>query len=136
MLSYMQKYVCKVHFSNTNKWISVCLGGIWSKSPISHKIVPRNRNSKSFEGKQFINVRWGLEIRGGATIWSKLIQLGVLLCFNCHFLQECFHTLKFVSDFYSRQGEWLFLIQLHTTAFCLNKKNDGRLFIFWQERSN
>ena len=83
-----------------------CSGGVWSKSPISQKIVPRNRNSKSLEGKQFINVRLWTDIVAATIVWSKLMHLGVFLSFACHFLPIRVHTLKFESDFYSRQGHW------------------------------
>ena len=32
------------------------------------------------------------------------MQLGVLLSFICQLMTECFHTLKFELDFFSRQG--------------------------------
>ena len=48
--------------------ISDCLGGVWSKSPISHKIVPWNRISKSIEDKHFVNVRLPLNVVSAAII--------------------------------------------------------------------
>ena len=101
-----QNCASMVHFSKACKKISDCLGGVWSKSSISQKIVPTNRNSKSMDGKHFTNVRWGANVVSGAIAWSKLKQICVLLPFVCHFLDKRFHTLKFQEDFFSRQGEW------------------------------
>ena len=95
-----------VHLFTTHEGISVHVGGVWSKSSISQKIVPRNRISKSFEGKQFISVRRGVNIVSGTIVWSKLMQLGTLFGFFYRFLAEHFHTLKFEWDFFSRQGHW------------------------------
>ena len=55
---------------------------------------------------QFVNVRLPLNDVSAAIIWSKLVQLGVLLAFICQLMTERFHTLKFELDFYSRQGHW------------------------------
>ena len=93
-------------FFITNKGTSVCVGSVWSKSSISHKIVPWNRNSKSLEGKQFINVCWWLNIVSATIAWCKLMGLSIPLALVCHFLAERFHTLKIESDFFSRQGHW------------------------------
>ena len=95
---------CLVCFANANKWISVWWGGAWSKSPISHKIVPRNRNSKSLEGKQIINVRWRSHIESGTIAWSKLMHLSIPLAFVYRSRTERFHTLKIELDFFSRHG--------------------------------
>ena len=80
------------------------MGGVWSKSSISQKIVPWNRNSKSLWGKQIINVRLLSYIVVETIVWSKLMQICVPLAFICQFLAERFHTLKIELDFYSRQG--------------------------------
>ena len=112
MLFNIQKYAHTVCCSNANKWIRVCSSGVWSKSSISQKIVPRNRISKSLEAKQFINVRSGANVVGGTIAWSKLMQLGVRLALICHFLVRRFHTLKIELDFFSRQGHW----QLYRTG--------------------
>ena len=101
-----QNYARMIHFPNINIWTSVWSCPVWSKSFIYEKIVPRNRISKSIEGKQFINVRWGKDIASGTIAWSKLMRLGVLLALFCCFRSERFHTLKIESDFFSRQGYW------------------------------
>ena len=106
MVCNNQNYAHGRHFFNTNKQTSVCWGGFWSKSSISQKIVPRNRISKSLEGKQFINVCWWLNIVSATIAWCKLMELGIPLALVCHFLAERFHTLKIESDFFSRQGHW------------------------------
>ena len=125
-----------IRFSQSHKWISVCPGDIWSKWSISQKIVPRNRNSKSMEGKQFINVRLGPDIVIGTIAWSKLIQLFVFLAFICHFLAERFHTLKIESDFFSRQGHgtlnWTGVYQ----SLLLKKKQRRSSFLFFLENGN
>ena len=120
-----------VHFCNANKWISVCWGGIWSKSSICKQIVPRNHISKSFEGKQFINVRSRPDIVPGVVTWSRFMQLRVPLAFICHFLVESFHTLKIELDFFSRQGHWtLYWTGVYQSLLHLRINNDGRLSIF------
>ena len=106
VLFVTQNYDCTARFTNVNECISVCLGGVWSKSPISQKIVPRNRISKSLEGKQFINVCWRFNIVSATITRSKLMQLCVLLALVWHFLAKRFHTLKIESDFFSRHGHW------------------------------
>ena len=93
-------------FFITNKGTSVCVGGVWSKSSISHKIVPTNRNSKSLEGKQFINVRWRSHMVSGTIAWSKLMHLSIPLAFVYRSRTERFHTLKIELDFFSRHGHW------------------------------
>ena len=93
-----------VHFPQAYKRIRVCSGGVWSKSSISHKIVPRNRNSKSLERKQFISVRWWSHMDCGSIAWSKLMQLRIFLPFVYRFKPERFHTLKIELDFFSRHG--------------------------------
>ena len=114
-----------IRFSQSHKWISVCPGDIWSKWSISQKIVPRNRNSKSMEGKQFINVRLGTDIVIAPIAWSKLMQSWVVLAFVCHFQAERFHTLKIESDFFSRQGLWT-LCRTSVYHGLLLKKNQRR----------
>jgi hypothetical protein len=56
------------------------------------------------EGKQFINFRLEPNIVVGKIFWSELLQISVPFASDCHFLPERFCTLKFESDFYSRQG--------------------------------
>ena len=121
--------------TNTNECVSVCSGGVWSKSPISQKIVPRNHNSKSFEGKQFINFRSGQDIVNAAIVWSKLMKLGVLFPFYCHFLPESFHTLKIESDFYSRQGYWTLYWTGVYNSILLLKKQRRSSFLFFLENA-
>ena len=95
------------------------------KSSISQKIVPRNRHSKSMEGKQFINVRLGPDIVTTTIAWSKLMPLCVPLPFICHFLAERFHTLKIESEFFSRQGHCT-LCRTSVYHGLLLKKNQRR----------
>ena len=101
-----QNYARTIRFPNINVWTNFWSCCVWSKSFISEKIVPRNRNSKSIEGKQFINVRWGPGIVTGTDACSRHMKLGVLFDFFCHFRAECFHTLKIELDFFSRHGHW------------------------------
>ena len=129
MLFNIQKYAHTVCCSNANKWIRVCSSGVWSKSSISQKIVPRNRISKSLEAKQFINVRSGANVVGGTIAWSKLMQLGVPLALICHFLVRRFHTLKIELDFFSRQGHWT-LCWTGVYQSLLLKKNQRRSCFF------
>ena len=121
--------------TNTNECVSVWSGDVWSKSPNSQKIVPRNHISKSFEGKQFINVRSGQDILSAAIAWSKLMKLGVLFPFYCHFLPESFHTLKIESDFYSRQGHWTLYWTGVYNSILLLKKQRRSSFLFFLENA-
>ena len=120
-------YYCgrTVHFSRPYKEIRVCSGGVWPKSSISQQIVPRNRNSKSMEGKQFINVRLGTDIVIAPIFWSQLMHLCLPLAFVCHFQAERFHTLKIESDFFSRQGHCT-LCRTSVYHGLLLKKNQRR----------
>ena len=125
-------YYCgrTVHFSRPYKEIRVCSGGVWPKSSISQQIVPRNRNSKSMEGKQFINVRLGTDIVIAPIFWSQLMHLCLPLAFVCHFQAERFHTLKIESDFYSRQGHWPLCWTGVYQSILLNEKKRRSSFYF------
>ena len=127
-----QNYARMARFSKANKRTSVWWGGVWSKSSISHKNVPRNNISKSFEGKQFITVRWGLETVTGKIASSKLMQLGIHLAFICHFLAKRFHTLKIESDFFSRQGHWpLYRTGVYNCILLKKNPTTSSNFYFW-----
>ena len=125
-------YAGMVCFWKTSKRIIVWWGGVWSKSSISQKIVPGNRNSKSLEGKQFINVRWRPSTACGAIAWSKLMHICVPLPFICHFLAERFHTLKFELDFFSRQGHLtLYWTGVYNRILLIEKQRRSSFF-FWR----
>ena len=128
VFSDIPKYACTVSFPRSYKKISERLWGVWSKSPISQKIVPWNRNSKSMKGKQFINVRWGLGIEVRTSAWSKLMKIGVPISSFCHFLSEHFHTLKIESDFFSRQGYWTLYRTAVYDGILLKKKQRRSCF--------
>ena len=112
------------------------MGGVWSKSPISQKIVPRNRISKSLEGKQFINVCWWLNITSATIAWCKLMQLGISLALVCHFLAERFHTLKIELDFFSRHGHWTLCWTGVYQSLLLKIKQRRSSFLFFSENGN
>ena len=125
-------YYCgrTVHFSRPYKEIRVCSGGVWPKSSISQQIVPRNRNSKSMEGKQFINVRLGTDIVIAPIFWSQLMHLCLPLAFVCHFQAERFHTLKIESEFFSRQGHCTLCRTSVYHGLLLKKKQRRSSFYF------
>ena len=132
IFSNTRNYAPTSRFCWPCKETSVHAGGVWSKSSISQEIVPWNRNSKSLQGKQFINVCWRSNIVGGTFSWSKLIQLGVLLPFFCHLMSEHFHTLKFESDFFSRQGHWTLYSTGVYDGILLREKQRRSCFSFFR----
>ena len=132
----IQNYDRTIRFPNTNVWTSVWSCPVWSKSFISEKIVPRNRISKSIEGKQFINVCWWSNTVSAMIIWSKLMQLCVLLALVCNFLAERFHTLKIELDFFSRQGHWTLCWTGVYQSLLLIKKYRRSCFFISSETGN
>ena len=123
-----------VHFADANKLISACWYGVWSKSSIYKTVALWNRNSKSIEGQQFINICCVLNIAFRTNNLYRIVQIDLSLCLFCHFLLDLFHTLKFESDFYSRRDTEHFLEQVPTIAFYSKINNDGRLLIFERKR--
>ena len=109
------------------------MAGVWYKPSISHKIVPWNLISKSIEDKHFTNVCFWPDIAKVTITWAKLMQLGVLFSFFCHFMTECFHTLKFESDFYSRQGHWTLSRTGVYDRILLQEKQRRSSFLFFLE---
>ena len=125
----IQNYARTIRFPNTNVWTSVWSCPVWSKSFISEKIVPRNRISKSIEGKQFINVCWWSNTVSAMIIWSKLMKAYISLPSFFHFWKECSHTSKIESDFFSRQGNWTLSRTGVYYRLLLKKNNDRSCFI-------
>ena len=61
------------------------------------------------------------------------MRIGVPLAFNCRFLVQRFHTLKFESDFFSRHGHWTLYWTGVYQSLLLKKQQRRSSFLFFLE---